>query len=240
MGTRTGYSHAMAIAAAIDAVVVLVVIGLIALIRRTTARGWPSLDCTRRSPSRRTPWRSARRTTPPAAAPMTITCCPGWTRPQSRTPSSAVTPETGTTAACSKETLAGLAASRFRGAAAYSANEPLCQSRTPTPRSRRGFSGFAGHGQPARGGPSRVSQAPRASLADEDRAGSFRSLPREGQASGCNSMITIRKITRSLTAVVPGWLIIICGVCLAIPLARLAALLFTAGPGSASESPPRG
>jgi len=27
----------------------------------------------------------------------------------------------------------------------------------------------------------------------------------------------------------PGWLIVICGVCLAIPLARLAALLFTAG-----------
>jgi hypothetical protein len=63
VGTRTGYSHAMAIAAAIDAVLVLVVIGLIALIRRTTARGWPLLDCTRRSPSRRTPWRSARRTT---------------------------------------------------------------------------------------------------------------------------------------------------------------------------------
>ena len=42
-------------------------------------------------------------------------------------------------------------------------------------------------------------------------------------------MITIRKITRSLTAVMPGWLIVICGVCLAIPFARLAALLFTAG-----------
>jgi len=42
-------------------------------------------------------------------------------------------------------------------------------------------------------------------------------------------MITVRKITRSLTAVMPGWLIVICGVCLAIPFARLAALLFTAG-----------
>jgi len=42
-------------------------------------------------------------------------------------------------------------------------------------------------------------------------------------------MITFRKITRSLTAVMPVWLIVICGVCLAIPLARLAALLFTAG-----------
>jgi UPF0716 family protein affecting phage T7 exclusion len=42
-------------------------------------------------------------------------------------------------------------------------------------------------------------------------------------------MITVRKITRSLTAVIPGWLIVICGVCLVIPLVRLAALLFTAG-----------
>ena len=42
-------------------------------------------------------------------------------------------------------------------------------------------------------------------------------------------MITVRKITRSLTAVMPGWLMIICGVCLAIALARVAALLFTAG-----------
>jgi hypothetical protein len=42
-------------------------------------------------------------------------------------------------------------------------------------------------------------------------------------------MITVRKVTRSLTAVMPGWLVVICGVCLVIPLARLAALLFTAG-----------
>ena len=42
-------------------------------------------------------------------------------------------------------------------------------------------------------------------------------------------MITVRKVARSLTAVMPGWLIVICAVCLAIPLARLAALLFTAG-----------
>jgi hypothetical protein len=38
-------------------------------------------------------------------------------------------------------------------------------------------------------------------------------------------MITVRKIVRSLTAAMPGWLIVICGVCLAIPLARLAALI---------------
>jgi hypothetical protein len=42
-------------------------------------------------------------------------------------------------------------------------------------------------------------------------------------------VISVREITRSLIAVMPGWLMIICGVCLAIPLARLAALLFTAG-----------
>ena len=42
-------------------------------------------------------------------------------------------------------------------------------------------------------------------------------------------MITIRKIVRSLAAVLPGWLIVIWGVCLAIPLARLATLLVAAG-----------
>jgi len=42
-------------------------------------------------------------------------------------------------------------------------------------------------------------------------------------------MMTVRKVARSLAAVRPGWLIVICGVCLAIPLARLAALVFTAG-----------
>jgi hypothetical protein len=41
-------------------------------------------------------------------------------------------------------------------------------------------------------------------------------------------MITVRKVTRSLTAVMPGWPVVICGVGLAIPLARLAALPFTA------------
>src|SRR6266498_1165096 len=56
---------------------------------------------------------------------MTITCCPGCTRPQSRTACSAVTAEMGVTAACSKEMPAGFAASRPCGAAAYSANEPL-------------------------------------------------------------------------------------------------------------------
>jgi hypothetical protein len=42
-------------------------------------------------------------------------------------------------------------------------------------------------------------------------------------------MITVRRITRSRTAVMPRWPIVICSVCLAIPLARLAALLSAAG-----------
>jgi len=53
-------------------------------------------------------------------------------------------------------------------------------------------------------------------------------------------VIAVRKVMRSLTAAMPRWLVIICGVCLVIPLARLAALVFTAAfvPGSASEGPP--
>ena len=54
-------------------------------------------------------------------------------------------------------------------------------------------------------------------------------------------MITVRKVTRRLTAVMPGWLIVTCGVCLAIPLARLAALVHRGTvPGSARERLPRG
>jgi hypothetical protein len=55
-------------------------------------------------------------------------------------------------------------------------------------------------------------------------------------------MITVRRIARSLAAVMPVWPVVICGVWFAISLARLAALLFTAGagPGSARESAPRG
>ena len=48
-------------------------------------------------------------------------------------------------------------------------------------------------------------------------------------AGWCMPMITIRKIVRTLTAAMPAWLIIVCGVCLAIPLVRLAALALTAG-----------
>ena len=41
-------------------------------------------------------------------------------------------------------------------------------------------------------------------------------------------MIVVRKVVRSLMAAMPGWLLVTFGVCLAIPLARLAVLLFTA------------
>jgi hypothetical protein len=50
----------------------------------------------------------------------------------------------------------------------------------------------------------------------------------QGKVGGRDCVITARKIVRSLTAAMPGWLLLICGVCLAIPLARLAALLLTA------------
>jgi len=36
-------------------------------------------------------------------------------------------------------------------------------------------------------------------------------------AGYCYFMITVRKITRSLAAVLPGWLVVVCGVCLVIP-----------------------
>ena len=41
-------------------------------------------------------------------------------------------------------------------------------------------------------------------------------------------MIVVRKVVRSLMAVMPGWLLVIFGVCLAIPLARLVVLVLTA------------
>jgi hypothetical protein len=45
--TRTRYSHVMAVAAAIDAVLMLVVIGLIAFIRRDHRRNGSTTRCTR-------------------------------------------------------------------------------------------------------------------------------------------------------------------------------------------------
>ena len=41
-------------------------------------------------------------------------------------------------------------------------------------------------------------------------------------------MIVVRKVVRSLIAAMPGWLLVIFAVCLAIPLARLAVLVLTA------------
>jgi hypothetical protein len=49
---------------------------------------------------------------------------PAWSRPTSTRPRWAMSPETGTTAACSKVRLVGLAASLSSWAAAYSACEP--------------------------------------------------------------------------------------------------------------------
>jgi hypothetical protein len=50
----------------------------------------------------------------------------------------------------------------------------------------------------------------------------------QARSGDCDAMITARKVIRSLTAAMPAWLIAICGLCLIFPLARLAALLFTA------------
>ena len=41
-------------------------------------------------------------------------------------------------------------------------------------------------------------------------------------------MIVVRKVVRSLMAAMPGWLLVIFGVCLAIPLARLVVLVLAA------------
>ena len=41
-------------------------------------------------------------------------------------------------------------------------------------------------------------------------------------------MIVVRKVVRSLMAVMPGWLLVVLGVGLAIPLVRLVVLILTA------------
>jgi hypothetical protein len=41
-------------------------------------------------------------------------------------------------------------------------------------------------------------------------------------------VIVVRKVVRSLMAAMPGWLLVIFGVCLAIPLARLVVLVLAA------------
>jgi hypothetical protein len=69
----------------------------------------------------------------PPDAPVISTVWPGWTRPWSRRPCRAVRPEMGTVAACSKVRFAGLGASLFSGARAYSAKAPLPMPNTSSP-----------------------------------------------------------------------------------------------------------
>jgi hypothetical protein len=81
-----------------------------------------------------------------------------------------------------------------------------------TPRSGRGFSGFAGRARRRRplAAYRRHLELPWLARVEPQAAG-------PGQASGCCLMITVRKVTRSLAAVMPGWLVVVCGVCLVIP-----------------------
>src|SRR4029077_19334969 len=50
---------------------------------------------------------------------------------------------------------------------------------------------------------------------------------RQIRVSDYHLVIVVRKVVRSLMAAMPGWLLVIFGVCLAIPLARLGLLVFT-------------
>ena len=95
--------------------------------RRATGRIRPCPRCTRPSPPRRGPSRSARRTarhcpTPRRSAPGR----PGPTvRPfRRRSPCSARIPECGRVAACSNDRPSGIGANARSGADAYSANAP--------------------------------------------------------------------------------------------------------------------
>src|SRR6266508_3776557 len=61
-------------------------------------------------------------TAPPA--PLIKTLCPGWTRPSSRTPCTAMDPDVGTAAACSNVRPAGFRSNLASRTVAYSANAP--------------------------------------------------------------------------------------------------------------------
>ena len=78
-----------------------------------TSAPWALAICTAKLPT-------------PPDAPMMSTFCPAWTFPR-RIACKAVSAETGTAAACSKETLAGLGASLAARARAYGAKEPPLQ-----------------------------------------------------------------------------------------------------------------
>src|SRR3954467_10668364 len=69
----------------------------------------------------------------PPDAPVIRTCCPVWTRPWSRTAWRAARAETGTAAAWSKDSLAGLGASLSGRARAYSANDASPMPNTASP-----------------------------------------------------------------------------------------------------------
>jgi hypothetical protein len=73
----------------------------------------------------------------PPDAPLTSTRCPGRTRPLSRSPCRAVSPATGTAAACSNDRLAGLGTSASAATAAYSAKAPPPAPNTSSPTLRR-------------------------------------------------------------------------------------------------------
>jgi hypothetical protein len=73
----------------------------------------------------------------PPDAPLISTCCPGWTRPLSRSPWRAVSPATGTAAACSNDTLPGFSASASSGTATYSARAPVPAPNTSSPGRKR-------------------------------------------------------------------------------------------------------
>src|SRR5918995_1813682 len=73
----------------------------------------------------------------PPDAPLISTCCPGWIRPLSRSPCRAVSPATGTAAACSNDTLAGFSTSASSGTVTYSAKVPVPAPNTSSPGSKR-------------------------------------------------------------------------------------------------------
>ncbi len=64
---------------------------------------------------------------------MISTLSPGWTRPAARTAWRAVSPETGSVAASSKERPAGLRATRVSGTTASSAKDPSAVPITSSP-----------------------------------------------------------------------------------------------------------
>src|SRR4051795_11476609 len=69
----------------------------------------------------------------PPDAPTIRTCCPVWTRPWSRTAWGAASAETGTAAAWSRDSFAGLGASLSGRARAYSANDASPMPNTASP-----------------------------------------------------------------------------------------------------------